>query len=49
MQKTIIYYLTFVFVAPFIALIALLDCPKSFKQFKNNFNLVYGGSYEDWS
>ena len=39
------YYLTFPVVAPFIAFIALLDQPKSWKEFKDNFKRIYGGKY----
>ena len=45
MVGTITYYITFPMVAPFIALIALLDQPRSWKEFKNNFILIYGGKY----
>ena len=45
MVGTITYYITFPFVAPFVALIALLDMPKSWKEFKNKFILIYGGKY----
>jgi ABC-type sugar transport system permease subunit len=45
MVGTVIYYITFPVVGPVIAIIALLDLPKSWKEFKNNFVLICGGKY----
>jgi ABC-type sugar transport system permease subunit len=45
MVGTITYYITFPVVAPLITVIALMDQPKSWKEFKNNFILIYGGKY----
>lgn len=43
MVGTIIYYLTYPFLAPIVTLIALMDLPKNRKEFKENFISIYGG------
>jgi hypothetical protein len=46
MIGTFVYYLTYPFVAPFVALIALLDVPYTgWHGFKKNYINIYGGIY----
>ena len=46
MVGSIVYYLTYPFVAPIVALVALLDMPYTGKaKFKENFIAIYGGIY----
>ena len=43
MLNKYIFYISFIFIAPVVALISLLDLPTSDLTFKENFKLIYGG------